>query len=506
VSLDNFWSNLIRANKSGLAAGIHRLQKHDGGIHYTLLSKVEFLPSGAPKVTPGTLKSTPFSSLSIMIGGEVANSFTPLYEFSYFMQALLLSAAFTAVKESIGNMSTVSEIEVALIQLEEAQLLAAISAPQVAIVSNLDTDIEPFRYAKEILWGIPREKLGSRCTELIVKGVDYGVPVDFSECSAGYFGLLDLEFSKLAIEFSNNLVEAKQIQFALTLRRCLHFIGLNLENVPLYFHKVPKEELVEAGNDTIFMHSLLEMHSRPNLAIYANLVKRRQPWLIGKACPSCGESSKRIINYRLKNFGRTVRCICSNQASRFYREDGIGFSRTGCGDTFEFDVPQSPKELYEFFTRESFTINFPVRDILGVILETVYQPAIWIVTDIGIGKRENGTFYASPQPTGFGDHREMVTSTVQVHKLFLEGHLACTTSTKARLQQQLVARPVDVFGNTSPVRFTHSSLRTPDGQSLVTDTSVNQIIDSDTAMYDAIVRTCELNHFPIEQLAVMKGN
>lgn len=504
--MDDFWKSLVKTNSAGLAAGIHRLLKHTGTINYTQLSRVSFRPDGDPRIERGIPRASPHAHLSIMIGGEIANSFTPLYEFSYFAQALLLSATYTVAIDSLCKTSTLSEIESCLVNLSEAEIIGAIRSPAVSIVSNLDTDIEPCRYAKEQLWRIPAQKLKNRCTEILIKGKDFGISNEKIHEKNPYFGDVDESIAVTAIKHAASLPEAKEIQFALSLRRCLRLVGIDLENIPFYFHLVPKEELVNAGSSTIFLDAILEMHTRPSLNYYSDIVKRRQPWIIGKNCPNCGETSKRIINYRLKNYGKTVRCTCSAIESSFYREDGVGITRKGCGEVFEFEVPNTREALYDFICVESFTINFPVRDILGVILDTVYQPAIWIVTDIGVARNTNGQMISQAQPTGFGDHRQMVTSTVEVHDLFLKKIIAPQTAQKASENLKLVNAPVEIFGNTSPVKFTHPTLLTPDKRNHVTDTSVNLLINSEVDMFDAFLAACDFNHFPLDLLSKIKDD
>lgn len=508
-----FWKKLVSDNIEGLTQAIALLGSHQGDINYSLLDRVLLSNGDNPSIVKGKRPTGKLANLSIMIGGEVANSFTPLYELTYFTQAWFLSSIATVILNSASandlekwRASTDLDcLKRCILNLEENEITDALRAPEIAIVSNLDTDIEPYRYAKHHFWGIPESKLHFRCTELTKKGSDFSVGATSNEVlDPEYFTEFDRALAEKSMKYASTLVEAKEINFSMFIKILVNELGFDYNKIPLYFHKVPKEELVASGPDTFYLKALVELHEPENIKIYSKVVKRKQPWLIGLPCPNCGETSKRTINYRLKNYGKTIRAHCKANSSEFIREDGSGFERSGCGQKYEYHLPENATKLYDFICHNSITINFPARDLLGVLKGTVYQPAVWVVTDVGVHYKQNEIHRIDNYPIGFGDHLEMITSTIEMHRLFVLGKISNKTSEKAKQMNVLLDREVSIFGNSSPTNLTDPDVLRQGTNIEVTDTPASKLLTKNVNVQAAVGRSIEMNYFSLNDLMKAK--
>jgi hypothetical protein len=116
---------------------------------------------GNPNIRMG-YKDEHFNDYCVLMGGEVSNSFMPLYELGYFFQALFLSAVGSAIlkkgfiskykSQEMDNTSLDETIRKDLLSLDDDILLHNLQSPMIAIVSALDTDVTPIRYNKHQLW------------------------------------------------------------------------------------------------------------------------------------------------------------------------------------------------------------------------------------------------------------------------------------------------------------------------------------------------------------------
>ena len=495
----------IQSSLNGIVSAIDRLVRHDGSIDYSKLYMVN-TNNNNYKISRGINPNHEFSHLSIMIGGEVPNSICTMYEVSYFIQALIISTSATYVfsQYSIFDLNTmksknrIDKIHSCLKNISYRDIEDNIKNPLISIVISLDTDIEPYRYVKHHLWGINKEYYRLRCCEITS---DYfnstGNTFDIHD---RYNTKTDQLIAKTALDLARDLAEAKAIQYSIALSKVLNLLGVSLSYIPLYFNKVPKEEIAELPKGHSYISALAELHEPENIKKYSKIVKRKQPWIISLPCPACGESSKKIINSRLKNRGKTIRSICSSKSKYFRNEIGQSIIRHGCGNIFEFEVPRDPKELHEFLNKNSFTLNFPARDLLGVIKSTVYQPAIWIVTDIGVGFNIDNQIFTIKGPTGYGDHLQMLISTTLLHKMLIDGDICSKTHAKLLEEDDLVSNHVYLYGNTSPISFVDRMAPVVDYNGIyASDTSIFAFLEHGNI--EEIMEHCiDVNYFNLVDL------
>jgi len=146
VTSVRFFTPLVERNVDGLVNFIDRLVNHNGNHKITSLYRVVDQPDGAFSIRRGQA-SDKFNDFAVSMGGEVVNSFSPLYEVAYFLQCLFLSGLATLFLESgritflksVARQDYLMRIRLELLSLNEDELDACIREPQVAIISTLDT-------------------------------------------------------------------------------------------------------------------------------------------------------------------------------------------------------------------------------------------------------------------------------------------------------------------------------------------------------------------------------
>src|SRR5438105_1034041 len=90
-----FYKNILLENLDGVTQFISRITNHQGKVNIEKLHVVEF-DASSPRVRMGRLEDKK-SDFIIATGGEVVNSFSPLYEISYFFNSLFLAGVGTAI-------------------------------------------------------------------------------------------------------------------------------------------------------------------------------------------------------------------------------------------------------------------------------------------------------------------------------------------------------------------------------------------------------------------------
>lgn len=503
---------IARANADGISHFINRLIFHNGTINEQNLYQVR-TKSGVPYFTEAKQGLKP-TNYSIMIGGEICNSFCPLYEVAYFLQALVLAGVATVFIESgellsfhaiSDNVIRLQEIRKRIEMIDGESLLLGMQCPKVCIISSLDTDIEPYRYMKHQLWRLSPNVFKKRVGEITAD--------DFAQIERDttlykiYWIDADEDIAELALARAKTLPQAKAIQYYLTLDRILAPLSIGLNHVPFYFNFVPKEEIQKLGPNSEFLQALIELHEPRNIKLYGQIVQRRQPWIVGFSCPACGESSKKILSLRIKENGNTVRIVCSPRQKQFLNEAGVVHTRGGCGANFDLTIPKTPRELYTFIVSTSSTINFAARELLGVILSTTYQPIAWPVTDIAIRCKEDGEIEPIPHyPKGFGDHRALLSSTLTVQRLFLDGALAPKTAYLLRKQGLLTASEIQLLGYSSPSRLVDPTVPVKNYDGLyASDTSALKILETGIMSFtEFLERSVDIHYYSLKQLQSVK--
>src|SRR5437762_2668468 len=90
----DFYTGILAENVEGVAHFIAGMVSHQGTIHVEKLHVVD-LTTNTPIVRKGR-SSDKKSNYALGTGGEVVNSFSPLYEIAYFFQCLFLAGVGTA--------------------------------------------------------------------------------------------------------------------------------------------------------------------------------------------------------------------------------------------------------------------------------------------------------------------------------------------------------------------------------------------------------------------------
>jgi hypothetical protein len=491
-----FLSSILKDNYTGLVSCIERFKGHDGLMNLEHLhcvqekdGKLSLAPAGKPgQKMPG-----------ILVGAEVCNSFTPIYEFSGFCRALFLAGVITACTDKAGY--TEADAENILAYISEDQLKQGIAQPRIAMVVDLDTDIEPYRYIKHQLWGIPDDSLSKNCHEITAAELrqersvlgqgDYWIPEDEN-------------LTQIACQNATSLPEAKAFQYYLFARQVLTSLEINVDHIPLYFNFVPKTELLKSGPEGEFIKILLAMHERQSLALLGKLVQTRTPWILSFSCPQCHESSKRIINAKVskKNLMQTV-LHCSNAPKKFRNEKGMKIIRSGCGHRWIVEIPCSPNDLFTFLNENSFSINCAVRELIRVLNSGSGSPICYSASNIGVSLTGNNFSVLEGLPAGYGDHRKLMTSVLAMQRLLVKGKIATSFQRKSRLVSREIQLLIAARGEGE--LLVDPEIRCIDNPNLhVTDTSalkLLQIMDIKKAFRLAV----DVNEITLNQLLSFRG-
>jgi hypothetical protein len=504
--------SIAQTNIEGLADFIEAMVAHTGAFNVEHLHKV--VERNGDVLLLKARREEKQHEYSIAFGGEVPNSFSPLYEAAYFFQSLFLSAVGTLVLKNalLTRYQTYTatdalkrQIRRDILEFSESDLWDGLQQPVIPMVSSLDTDIEPYRYVKHQLWRIDDRAFCKRCSEVTKEDLGQG-PLDESLRNL-YWTEDDLAIAQRAMAASDDLKHAKALQYYLTLKHLLTLLGIDIQQVPLFFNFVPREELLTLGPDSDILKALHALHEPESIKIYARIVKRVQPWVFTFACPRCKESSKRVISARLKEKGTVIRMICSQNPKVFRNEYGTTVSRSGCGLTYEMRMPDTPHQLYELLRRNSFSVNFAARSLIEIIKTTFLSPVAMPVTQLGIAKTGDGRLHIPTMlPQGFGDHRELLTSMLATQDCFLTGRIAKQVSRDLQDRGLLTSRETLILGHTFPGKLHDSELLVPGVRDplYLTDTSVFKALKS-TTVEEIFTRSIDLNAFRLASLMALMG-
>ena len=282
---------------------------------------------------------------------------------------------------------------------------------------------------------------------------------------------------------------------------------IDLAEIPLYFNFVPKEEFMSLGPDNEIFKTLIALHDKKFLKFFSKLTKQQYPWIISTSCPKCGESSKRIISSRIKGDGRTVRAKCSPNVKYFRNEAGISVERKGCGHSFEFTVPDDPHEFYDFCKNHSFTVNFPVRELVIVIKTTADSPMCWPVTEIGVRKDSKGRLYAVDNlPKGFGDHLSLLTSMVTLQYFMVNGLIVPDLVNDLQKNNVLTKREMLILANVSENTLEDKTVMSKgDNEIYVKDTSALKALKNGLKVEDFFKLSVDIHPFTPKDLLKLKA-
>ncbi len=494
----NFFTKLIGGNAEGLAAFVEQLLAFDGKVNFRYLRKVE--ESGGGIAVTMCTDTDRNNDYAIVIGGEVPNSFSPLYEAAYFLEALFLSAFGTAYLGRYGaSRRSSGEIRACISAITGEEVLEAIRAPAINIISSLDTDIEPYRYVKHQLWRLGGSAFKKRCSDVASDEFGKG-PVD--EGLKGVYWIdRDRELAETAMKYAKRLPEAKAIQYYLVIKELLEGLGIDVVKVPLYFNFVPKEEVLLLGPDNEFLQSVAALHDPKFRKVLSRITRTSHPWIVSVSCPKCGESSKKVIRATLSADAKTVHLFCSDRPHEFRNELGTKVEVKGCGHSWGMEAPKTSRELYALFKEHSPTINFAVRYLLAVIKTTADCPVCWPVTELGIERKGDGYGVMRGSPKGYGDHLNLLTSLLAVQHLFVRGMVVPEFVRGLAERGVVTSRETQILSWAGKTELFDPYVVCSDDRDLhVTDTSVLKALANGLSCRELFEKSINLNALGVEQL------
>ncbi len=505
------YQELLKKNLDGCSVFVVAIATHQGILNTHRLHKVAVNPTGI-EVVLGTNEEKK-NDFSIGMGGEVANSFCTLYEAAYFFQALFLSAVGTvAIRRGLLEKITGVEEETARLKITERELLLftndeiihAMEEPDIAIVSSLDTDTEPVRYNKHDLWQLSDEALTMRVDNIDSNGYNQR-PIDRSG-EGIYWVWQDVDIAHRAMTNGGPLTYVKALQLYQAFSIICVQLGIDIRNIPLYFNFVPRQEIIENGKSNSYLKVLETLHSRSGRDAYKSRTGISKPWMIGVSCPQCGISSKRAVSYVLLADNRTVKCSCRNTGHSYRNERGDMVWVRGCGHKWTFTVPESEKELWHFIRDNDITLHFATRWLICLLKDTVDTPIGYVLTDMGIIRDERGFLRVNPRDiNGYGDHRRMLTSALELQDWLLTEDIPSLRGLKK--SGVLVQRPLYLFGYDHPMVLVDDALATYEDETVfVSDTSFLKALDSGVSIEELFMKSVRLCPFTVETLRIIKNN
>lgn len=505
----NQLKSLIISNRQGITAYLKRLFNHDGNIQVQYLHQV-VESDNQLRLDYCHSDYKIQNSHSLLIGLEVCNSFSPLYEITSFFRALFLSAigsVFLKQFESrIGSEYQLCEQEIDhfLANLDKDKFLTLLHKPDINIICGLDTDIEPYRYVKHHLWRLEEDSLKKRCYDIFSD--DLSNPnIDLSLKDI-YWIEQDQEIANQAILNGTSLPKIKAVQFYLTLKHILKKIDIDINNVPLFFNLAPKEELMILGDNSDILQIILNLHNEKFKKIYSKILQTRTPWILAFSCPQCSESSKRIINARLDKNCKTVSLICSHNPKSYRNELGTNLIRKGCGYRWKVTIPNTTSSLYELLKNNSFTLSCSVRELMRIINSTSHSIIAYVGYNLGLEKRQKEYEFIPNLPKGYGDHRYLMTSVLAMQKMLVDDLMLPEISKKLKNNQLLKSQEAQLLVCASPNQLRDKTVFCMDNRELnVTDTSALKIIKQWMSVEEMFIKSIDIYAISLEQLLELRG-
>ncbi len=500
------YKQLLIKNLDGCIVFIKALIHHQGVLNVHRLHKIV----NNNDILSVALAETDekFNDFSIGIGGEVSNSFCTVYEVAYLFQALFLSAIGT-LAISKGNVeryrklnpaSLDSIIKADLLKFGNNEIFRCLRNPKIAIVSSLDTDIEPVRYNKHQLWNLNRHSLYRRVDSINVTARKKK-PENIS--SGVYWTKADFTIAQKSTTGGSSLIHAKAKQMYLVYSIACEKLGIDLHNIPLYFNFVPRQEIIDNGPDNSYLKLLVALHCKEFVKEFKNRTGINHPWFIAHSCPNCGVGSKRIISAHLLSNAKTVRCICKKQSSRFRDEQGNTIELAGCGHRWDITIPEDPVKIWKLIRDQDITIHFSIRWLICLLKDTVDTPIGYVLTDIGILRDKNGHLAINNNTvTGYGDHRRMLTSALEIQDWLINGESKIGEYLKHK--KLLMPQPLLLFGYDAPTKLVDREMPVHDADLFASDTSFLKFLNPHD-INEIFNNSIRLHHYSLSALRKLKS-
>jgi len=306
-----------------------------------------------------------------------------------------------------------------LLSLDTQTIENNLKSPIIAIVSTLDTDVTAIRYNHHQLWGLIPEVLDSYGAN--IKAEHLGItPIDES-LKDQYWIEQDLQITQKVLGLGYDLPQSKALLMYQIFGLVCGDLGINIADIPVFFHLSPKEEIMQAGNAFSFLDVLSAVNSPDKKHIYRLLTKQDNPWAISTSCPKCGQASKTIIYTKIMDETRTIRISCKQRVYDFKNERGDGVSSHGCGNVSYLEIPRGTKKLFEFIQNHDITIHFPTRSTIYTLLDSSVTPICMVAGDLGLEMgKDNQVRPRKNVPSGYGDHLDMLISSILFQDCILD--------------------------------------------------------------------------------------
>jgi hypothetical protein len=507
-----FYVDILTDNLEGVAQFVARMVTHNGTINIEQLYVVDFNGEKV-KVRKGRADDKK-SDYSLVTGGEVVNSFLPLYEVGYFFSSLFLAGIGTAVlhknwlkKYKHSNSKKVLEvIKADLISLTEDEIFAGIRKPVIGIVSCMDTDVIPIRYNKHQLWKIDPKALIKRVAE--ITSIQYGNHAA-TYINTQYWTVQDQQIADIAMSSTTSLQHAKAVQTVLVYQIILKDLGINIKDIPIYFNYVPKEEIVSNGPGNSLLEVLINLHTPEERVKYRKITGIDKAWILTKACPKCGQGDKRILSSKLMGDGVTVKVNCRPHEFIFKNEHGDALVMKGCGYKFSFKVPIKTDDLYNLFKNEDFSIHFAARELLPILRDSIVNPIGFVATDLGVVRSSEGKLVRDPnQVPGYGDNLDMLISALGLQYFFCKGKIANRSAKRLKKLQLIMPNPVMLFAYDKPTQLVDpdvSILNQIGVKTSVSDTSALKARERGETSIEMLKKAVNIHAFSLKELFELRG-
>jgi hypothetical protein len=503
-----FFQSLVSQNIDGVAAFISRLLQHDGTVNFQHLYKV--VEGGNSVILSRCDNSEYINHYSVLIGGEVSNSFSPLYEISSIFRGLFLTGVGTAFlyqycpTTECQYIFSNPEIIQKLLQLSESDLKAGIEAPVISMICDLDTDIEPYRYVKHQLWGMSDESMKKRCADISQADL-LSAEIDTS-LEDIYWISKDRSIAERAIQAAKYLPEAKAIQFYLTGQVLLDQLGIDISKSRLYFQFVPKEELMFLGANSDVLQTILALHNPKSMKILSKLLESKTPWIFSFSCPNCGESSKRVINPEFNKTFDLVHLKCSQSKREFRNELGTILVHQGCGHKWNVPIPKDPNLLFQLLEKSSFSLSCAIRELVRVITSSSISPICYVANSIGLRKSGDRFEVIPDLPRGFGDHRKLMTSVFSMQHLLINGELEPEITERLKAKGVLKSKEMQLMIRASLDLAHDPQLKCVDNNNLyVTDTSALKALQAGYSIWELFKNAIDIHEITFQELIDLKN-
>ena len=497
---------ILSENIDGLIEFMQILIIHNGNYKPERLWKVE-KTNDSSSIRMG-FRDEKINDYCILMGGEVSNSFVPLYEVGYFFQALFLSAVGSCVlkKGWLGKYKQIKNPDILtqniksdLESLDNQTILNNLKSPIIAIVSALDTDVTPTRYNKHQLWRLDPSVLSKYGGQIDCK--NYAQSEIDETFKDEYWVDEDRLTAEKMMEFGQNLPQTKAMLIYNVFEKICHLLSMEISDISLFFLFSPQEELINAGSNFSFLDVLSAVNTPDKKHIYRLLTKQDNPWAISTSCPSCGQASKTIIYTKIMDDTRTIRISCKEREYKFENERGDFVTDKGCGEVNFIDIPRGTKKLHEFIKSHNITIHFPTRSTMFILKDSAVTPICLVAGDLGLGVGKHGQVKPRQNvPVGYGDHLDMLISSILFQDCILDTETYDTILARyLTLKDVYLSHTQTIFCYDRPTKLVDAEVynyKFPETR--VSDTSIFKYLSKGGSIFDLFYDSIRLYPFGLK--------